>query len=291
MRKTSFNSVPEPAFRAVTDLYGATQELALALLVTTPEIAQAAVSAWGAPKVDSDAEDSASAVSDDADAGNYDENGNDRPSAEGLLAWAEDMRAEMDFASCVKSLVRQCPPLMNTHPGFIQGPLDGIPYPGWVDLALYGLVESICNDALAGKLDFLSHSDVAGDVSFKTIRKREIGAIVDEMVRRGIPHPCSASERVPLDRKRCEAFLKRNEVSLFVLTCGTIRIMQRSSKGYPTQDDRKMYLVRCRKDGRTALVRGRSEKEAESAAALTLGEEDIRSVEIDFDTWVVLGGD
>lgn len=290
MRKTSFNTVPEPAFRAVADLYGATQQLALALLVTTPEIAQAAVAAWGAPKVDSDAEDSASNVE---DADNYDDNGSDRPSAEGLLAWAEDMRAEMDFASCVKSLVRQCPPLMNTHPGFLQGPLDAIPYPGWVDLALYGLVESICNDALAGKLDFLSncHSDVTDDVDFKATRKREDDAIVDQMVRRGIPNPCSDSERVPLGRELCEAFLKRGEVHLFVLTCGTISIMRRSNKGYPTQDDRKMYLVRCRKDGRTALVRAHAEAEAESAAALTLGNDDVRSVEIDFDTWVVLGGD
>jgi hypothetical protein len=288
MRKTSFDSVPEPAFRAVADLYGATQQLALALLVTTPEIAQAAVAAWGAPKVDSDAEDSASDVE---DAGNYDDNGSDRPSPSALLEWAESMRSEMDFASCVKSLVRQCPPLMNTHPGFIQGPLDAIPYPGWVDLALYGLVESICNDALAGKLDFLSHSDDADDAGFKATRKREDGAIVDEMVRRGIPHPCSASERVPLDRERCEAFMKRREVYLFVLTCGTVSMVRRSNKDYPTQEDRKMYLVRSRKDGRTALVRGRSEAEAESAAAQTLGEGGVRSVEIDFDTWVVLGGD
>jgi hypothetical protein len=291
MRKTSFDSVPEPAFRAVADLYGATQQLALALLVTTPEIAQAAVAAWGAPKVDSDAEDSASTDSDVEDADNFDDNGSDRPSAEALLEWAESMRDEMNFASCVKSLVRQCPPLMNTHPGFIQGPLDAIPYPGWVDLALYGLVESICNDALAGKLDFLAHSDVAYDAGFKATRKREDAAIVDEMVRRGIPHPCSASERVPLDRERCEAFMKRREVYLFVLTCGTIRMMQRSNKDYPTQDDRKMYLIRSRKDGRTALVRARSEAEAESAATQTLGNDDVRSVEIDFDTWVVLGGD
>lgn len=56
------------------------------------------------------------------------------------------------------------------------------------------------------------------------------------------------------------------------------------------QDDRKLYLVRSLEDGRTALVKGRSESEARSAALQTLGEGDTRAVEIDWDTWIILQG-
>lgn len=237
MRITSFNSVPEPAYNALADLFAASQQMALALIVTNRTIAEAVVQAWGAAM--------------------------NRPNVEDLLAWAKSMRDEMDMEQCARTLVQSCAPNMNTHPGFFTGPLEETPYPSWQVIALYELLEDVCND-----------SSIEIDPGSKD-------TIVAEMVKRGLRHPIDAGVRWPLDQHTCTAFLDGATVRSFLSEWK----LQMLTNKVDSQDGRKRYLVRSPSDGTSVLVQRRSPLEAEGSLP------DGRAVEVDRDSWYILGGE
>lgn len=250
MRRMSFSSVPRPMMDRCSDLFVAAQQMAFALILTDMETAKAVHEAFP------------------------------EKSPERLLQWAEGMRKEMDRVEWAKALVAPVAPTQNTHPGFFVGVLTHTRYPGWFTQALFSLLETIGQDFLRNAWNL-----PGDDLDLKDATH----AIAAEMVRRGLPHPVSPDERMPLTLEQVTEFLSLQEVQLYICEMQTLHCLNRS---LPKQyGGLYHYIVRDPRTGASALVRGRSEQDAQTAGFEALRVTDLKIVEIDVATWVDLGGE
>lgn len=201
-----------------------------------------------------------------------------KPSPEKILQWAEDMRKDISPTKMVRALVGVSSPLMNTHSGFISGTLEGIAYPNRIRISLYSLLENILNDHIKGRVPLNFGSDEIED-------EKEV--IAAEMARRGVPG-FQKGEVLTLSLEEAREFLSQGEATMLILEHRILCLL-----GKTGQDERGMFLYReTSREGKSVLVRGRTEQEAEREALQAIGAEaPVRGVQIDFDAWVDLGGD
>lgn len=252
-----FNSVPEPLFEDSQHLFGAAQQLAFALLIESEEDARIAYGAKGVREDDEAQEDEAAE----------------------LAFWAKSFREEIaeNKHEMIRALVKPAFPLLNTHIGFVKGPLEETPFPCYFRRVVYTEVEKLCGEAIAAR----------------DPDRLEVDAIVQEIVTRGLPWVDSVGRvteeqiRPVVDDRRVRLLLNTSAMRAMVYREGAAK------------DDRPCYVART-EDGRSLLFRARSLSEAQQEAlvqlfgasdsAFKLGEEaGLRVAQIPYDSWTLLG--
>jgi hypothetical protein len=255
MRKISFSSVAEPCFDDMSSLFMSAQQMAFAMLVTDINVAKTAVEFW--PEKE------------------------DVPTPEDILRWAEIIRNSADKSEFVKSLIKPCSPYMNTHHGFFTEPLEGIKYPNSIQRSMFLLLENIVLSLMSGSLE-LKLPDDDSDVDILK------NFIKDKMISSGVTY---YGYNYTISNDDVDFFLKRREIKLFLLEYLTIRYMNKNLS-HLKNDDRKFFIARNKNTGDSKLIIGRDETDCISNLSVSMNIEssDLAIVEIDYDTWAILGG-
>lgn len=255
MRKISFSSVASPCFDDMSNLFISAQQMAFAMLVTDINTARVAVEFWP------DREDV--------------------PTAEYILSWAEDIRGSITNADLVKALIKSCSPMMNSNYEFFTGPLETIKYPGRIQTSMFLLLESIISKLNSGSLE-LEIPD--NDFDLEILKQY----IKDNMISSGVTH---YGYTYTISNDDVDLFLNRNEVSLLLLEYLTIRYMNKKSSVLKN-DDRKFFIARNKNTGDSRLIMGRNETDCALNLSVSMNIEtsDLAILEIDYDTWAILGG-
>jgi len=259
MRKISFSSVAEPCFDDMSSLFESAQQMAFAMLITDISAARTAVEFW-------------------PDKENV-------PTPEVILSWAEEIRSSTDNIELVKALIKPCSPNMNTHHGFFTGPLESVRYPGRIQTSMFLTLENIILSLMSNPLE-LEVPDNDSDIE---ILKQ---FIKNKMISSGVTH---YGYTYAISSDDIDSLLSRREVELFLLEYLTIRYMNKkySTPSILKNDDRRFFIVRNKNTGDSKLIIGRDKTDCVTNLSKSMNIEstnDLALVEINYDTWVILGG-
>jgi len=180
--------------------------------------------------------------------------------SEKLLRWADSMRGELSIhrKEALKAVINPVFPLMNTSDRFIINILSGINFPGITSRLIFSSIENICNEVVKNK-----------DIDAKDFNSNYVKS---EILKRGVTYRGTS---LPITEELVDSILENNDVASFICEMKSNMIFEKSKE----KDTRAHFLVRL-KDGRSTLVRARSELEAreEGVRIISSSEEESKNL-------------